>query len=91
MVDIVINHAGYGTETNDNFSGMLRTGAEVGSDDITMELSGMPDFKTEEQNVRAKLIAWQTAWASHTTAAGNSIDYFRVATIKHVEHETFSQ
>lgn len=91
MVDIVVNHAGYYTNQNDNFSGMLRTAAEVGSDDITMELDGLPDFKTEDQDVRAKLIAWQTAWASHTTANGNSIDYFRVDTTKHVDHETFSQ
>lgn len=91
MVDIVINHAGYNTKESDNFSGMLRSGAEIGSDNITMELEGLPDFKTEDQDVRAKLIAWQTAWASHTTANGNSIDYFRVDTTKHVDHETFSQ
>lgn len=91
MLDIVINHAGYGTENSDNFSNMLRKGAEIGSDDITMQLSNLPDFKTEDQDVRAKLIAWQTSWASHTTANGNSIDYFRVDTIKHVEHETFNQ
>lgn len=91
MLDIVVNHAGYGTQNSDNFGNMLRKGDEIGSDDITMQLDGLPDFKTEDQNVRAKLIEWQTAWASHTTDAGNSIDYFRVDTIKHVEHETFSQ
>lgn len=91
MLDIVVNHAGYGTQNSDNFGNMLRKGDEIGSDDITMQLSGLPDFKTENQEVRAKLIEWQTAWASHTTEAGNSIDYFRVDTIKHVEHETFSQ
>lgn len=91
MLDIVINHAGYGTNNDDNFSGMLRTKAELGSDFLTSELDGLPDFKTENQDVRARLIAWQTAWASHTTEAGNSIDYFRVDTIKHVDHETFRQ
>lgn len=91
MVDIVVNHAGYNTNDSENFKGMLRTEEELGSDFIKYELSGLPDFKTEIQDVRAKLIAWQTAWANHTTAAGNRIDYFRVDTVKHVEHETWQQ
>lgn len=99
MVDIVVNHSGYaktdenGVESGlENFDGMLRTGDEIGTDFLHGgSNSNLPDFKTEDPEVRAKLIAWQTAWASHTTANGNSIDYFRVDTVKHVEHETWSQ
>lgn len=95
MVDIVVNHSGYARKNGtglENFDGMLRTGDEVGTDFLHGGYnSDLPDFKTEVQEVRDKLIAWQTAWASHTTAAGNSIDYFRVDTVKHVEHETWSE
>lgn len=95
MVDIVVNHSGYARKDNtglENFDGMLRTGDEIGTDFLHGGYNAeLPDFKTEVQEVRDQLIAWQTAWASHTTAAGNSIDYFRVDTIKHVEHETWAE
>lgn len=91
MVDIVVNHAGYNTNDSETFADMLRKSDELGSDFITNELTGLPDFKTEVQDVRAKLVGWQTAWANHTTANGNRIDYFRVDTVKHVEHETWQQ
>ncbi|MDF2819714.1 MAG: pullulanase, type [Clostridiales bacterium] len=88
MVDVVINHAGYDT-TNPDFIDMFRTTS--GSDDETMSLAGLPDFKTEDQLVRSKVIEWQVAWAALTTANGNKIDYFRVDTAKHVDHETLIQ
>lgn len=95
MVDIVVNHSGYARSNGtglENFDGMLRVGDEIGTDFLHGgSNSDLPDFKTEVQEVRDQLIAWQTAWASHTTAAGNSIDYFRVDTVKHVEHETWSE
>lgn len=87
MVDIVVNHAGYKTENI--FGNMLRSDSELGSDSITSRLSDLPDFRTEDPEVRAQLVAWQTAWAAYTTANGNSIDYFRVDTVKHVEHATW--
>lgn len=92
MVDIVVNHAGYNTNDQENFAGMLRTEEdEVEGDVILGELDNMPDFKTEVPEVRQKLIAWQTAWANHTTSAGNRIAYFRVDTVKHVDHETWQE
>ena len=102
MLDIVVNHAGY-DKTDSNvvngewnhadspFNGMIRPYAERGNDSVTQWLSDLPDFVTENQEVRSQLIAWQTAWATHTTANGNSVDYFRVDTVKHVDHETWSQ
>lgn len=98
MLDIVVNHAGYDkdddgewTHTDSPFDGMIRPKSEAGSDSMTQWLSDLPDFVTENQEVRSKLIEWQTAWATHTTANGNSVDYFRVDTVKHVDHETWSQ
>ena len=92
MVDIVINHAGYNTNNNENFSGMLRTDEELVPGDVILdELDNLPDFKTEEEAVRAQLVEWQTAWANHETANGNRIAYFRVDTVKHVDHETWQE
>jgi len=90
MVDIVVNHAGYNTNDSENFSGMLRENAVTSDDDVIHgELSNLPDFITENPEVRERLVAWQTAWANHETANGNRVSYFRVDTVKHVEHDTW--
>ncbi|PLR66776.1 type I pullulanase [Bacillus sp. UMB0893] len=102
MVDVVLNHTGYGLKENDanndgipnfptdedrsRFKGMLRDG---GTDVIKGELAGLPDLKTEDPEVRKKIIEWQTKWAAHKTDTGQSIDYFRVDTVKHVEETTW--
>lgn len=104
MVDVVLNHTGYGLKENDpsiglgipnfpsdadreRFAGMLRDG---GNDTIRGELAGLPDFKTEEEEVRRQIIDWQTDWLEKArTDRGDSIDYFRVDTVKHVEHTTW--
>lgn len=105
MVDVVLNHTGYGMKaeneggnglannypTNEDrnvFSGMLRE--NPGSDFITQETSGLPDLQTENIAVRNKIIEWQTAWLEKAkTDKGNSIDYFRVDTVKHVDNATW--
>lgn len=102
MVDVVLNHAGYGLKAEDNyptvtaedkarFDGMLRTdGISADTDPIKGELAGLPDFKTEDPAVRAKIIEWQTGWLDNArTARGDTIDYFRVDTVKHVEDTTW--
>ncbi|MDF0727033.1 type I pullulanase [Cytobacillus sp. S13-E01] len=104
MVDVVLNHAGYGLKENDpsigmgienfptdtdreRFTGMLRDG---GTDSIKGELAGLPDFKTEDQAVRQQVIEWQTAWLEKArTNRGDTIDYFRVDTVKNVEDTTW--
>lgn len=98
MLDVVVNHAGYDKDDEKEwnhdsspFSGMIRPLAEAGADSITQWLSGLPDFMTEDQEVRAQLIKWQKAWADYETTAGNGVDYFRIDTVKHVDHETWSQ
>lgn len=83
MVDVVLNHAGYGTEST--FGSMLRSGDDVVSgDDQKDSLSNLPDFKTEDKSVRDQLVAWQTAWVEKF-----GIDYFRVDTVKHVDVATW--
>ena len=98
MVDVVLNHAGYGTE--DYFNSQIDTGNKDGAgntvykpmiredvvegDDEKMSLSGLPDFVTEDPEVRALLIEWQTSWMSRF-----DIDYYRVDTVKHVDDTTW--
>lgn len=85
MVDVVLNHSGYGTESSSLFSGMLRTSTTtVAGSDIYASLSGLPDFLTEYPLVRNKLIEWQTAWMTEY-----DIDYFRVDTVKHADNTTW--
>ncbi|WP_230192580.1 pullulanase [Paenibacillus sp. CECT 9249] len=102
MVDIVLNHTGYGLKPGDNrpgitqedkdrFAGMLRTdeiSADV--DPIKGELAGLPDFITENPDVRRQIIDWQAGWLERArTKRGDTIDYFRVDTVKHVEDTTW--
>lgn len=105
MADVVLNHPGYGLkpdsglgegappgypndEARQRFDGMLRESS--GSGDLKMELSGLPDFKTEEAAVREQLVDWQTNWVEKsTTANGNSLAYYRVDTVKHVDDTTW--
>ncbi|WP_169449771.1 alpha-amylase family glycosyl hydrolase [Lacticigenium naphthae] len=104
MVDVVLNHSGYGLKEIDQnpaienfptekeqqrFAGMLRLNPIV-DHPIEGELSGLPDFRTEDPAVRQQLIEWQSDWIERTrTTSGNTIDYFRVDTVKHVEDTTW--
>lgn len=104
MLDVVLNHTGYGmdqlspnwsglsnlpTETErEVFAGMLRDTDE--DPVIKNKVAGLPDFKTEDPAVREQIIKWQSDWIEKSkTASGNTIDYFRVDTIKHVENTTW--
>lgn len=83
MVDIVVNHAGYGTD----FGNMIRSGDDIVSgSDQKDSLSNLPDFKTEDPAVSAQLVKWQTQWVKDF-----GIDYFRVDTVKHVENDTWAE
>ena len=104
MVDVVLNHAGYGMnplydvdnppegfpteEDRARFDGLIRENPS--RDDETMELSGLPDFETENEKVREQLVDWQTSWIERsTTPNGNAIASYRVDTVKHVDHTTW--
>lgn len=105
MVDVVINHAGYGMKMSDSgenvpnfptpeeqavFEGMLREDPLDGHD-VLGEIYGLPDFITEEPDVRNQIINWQTEWLERArTERGDTIDYFRVDTIKHVDETTLN-
>lgn len=95
MVDVVLNHAGYGTEDyfnsilkdkDENTIKMLRDSSNtVSGDDKQDALSDLPDFVTEDAEVRNQLIKWQTDWMEKY-----KIDYYRVDTVKHVDSTTWS-
>ena len=94
MVDVVLNHAGYGTEdyfnniltdADGNRISMIRdSNNTISGDDKYDSLSDLPDFVTENKAVTDQLVAWQTEWMSKY-----SIDYYRVDTVKHVETTTW--
>ena len=97
MVDVVLNHTGYEASTkeyyntyikdeNGNPVHMLREEDEMvsGSDQKT-SLAGLPDFLTENKEVRELLVEWQSNWISKYP-----IDYYRVDTVKHVDDTTWS-
>ena len=95
MVDVVLNHAGYGTEdyfnniltdADGNRISMIRdSNNTISGDDKYDSLSDLPDFVTENKAVTDQLVAWQTEWMSKY-----SIDYYRVDTVKHVETTTWA-
>lgn len=95
MVDVVINHAGYGTEDyfnsiltdeDGNPISMIRDSSNtVSGDDKLDALSGLPDFATENEAVRNQLVQWQTQWMDEF-----DIDYYRVDTVKHVDNTTWA-
>lgn len=108
MVDVVLNHTGYGMDkltpawvTNGVknlptaseqgvFSGMLRDENE--DPVIRNNLAGLPDLITEDPAVREQIVAWQSEWIEKSkTSKGNTIDFFRVDTIKHVEDATLME
>lgn len=95
MVDVVLNHAGYGTE--DYFNGILKDqdgnsismirdkDTTITGDDVRDSLSNLPDFVTENAEVRNQLVEWQTEWMKKY-----DIDYYRVDTVKHVDATTWA-
>jgi len=94
MVDVVLNHAGYYNDEHPlkdkDILDLLRDGT-INENEERQWIAGLPDFDTENQTVRETVINWQLAWANLKTAKGNTIDYFRVDTVKHVDHETWKQ
>ncbi|MNK38781.1 Alpha-amylase precursor [compost metagenome] len=103
MVDVVLNHTGYGVKEDDDdyptitpedkerFKGMLRMdNVSADTDPVKGELAYLPDFKTEDPAVRDKVVAWQSGWLDNArTDRGDTIDYFRVDTVKHVDGTTW--
>ncbi|MCR8657151.1 type I pullulanase [Paenibacillus endoradicis] len=106
MVDVVLNHTGYGMDSTKEpiatsnyptaneqavFDGLIRT-SPIEGDEILGELAFLPDLRTEDEAVRNQIIQWQVDWLDKArTDRGDSIDFYRVDTVKHVDSTTVSQ
>ncbi|CAM2006050.1 alpha-amylase family glycosyl hydrolase [Acanthopleuribacter pedis] len=87
LLDVVYNHAGYGAAylKQDHANEWFRTGrrqSPCGDDPITQCLSGLPDFKTDNDEVVEYLFKAHLGLAKRV-----GLDGFRLDTVKHVEHE----
>ncbi|MBD3219644.1 DUF3459 domain-containing protein [bacterium] len=83
LLDVVYNHCGYDSRYVQEYGrDWLRFGSRCGDDDITGCLAGLPDFKTENPEVREYLFGAQLGLAERT-----GVDGFRLDTVKHVEHD----
>jgi alpha-amylase len=85
LLDVVYNHAGYGSRylTEPRYSGWLRSTerGDCGQDDLTSCVSGLPDFRTERPEVAEYLLEAQLSLAERV-----ALDGFRLDTVKHVDH-----
>jgi alpha-amylase len=85
LLDVVYNHAGYDSRylTDPETRGWFRTEAlgTCGADDLTSCVSGLPDFRTEREDVADYLMDAHLSLARRV-----GLDGFRLDTVKHVDH-----
>ena len=83
LLDVVYNHAGYDSKyvTDPRTSGWLRVGGSCGTDDLTLCVAGLPDFKTEQPEVADFVMKSQLERAKRV-----GLDGFRLDTVKHIDH-----
>ena len=88
LLDIVYNHPGYDSsyEKDPSTRTWLRIGDECGDDAITQCVAGLPDFKTEREDVATYLLDAQVGLAKRV-----GLDGFRLDTVKHVGMEFWLQ
>jgi glycosidase len=88
ILDVVYNHAGYDSKyvTDPRTSGWLRVGGSCGTDDLTLCVSGLPDFKTEQPEVADFVMKSQIERAKRV-----GLDGFRLDTVKHVDHSFWQE
>lgn len=84
ILDVVLNHSGYGSHFASD-SSWVRSEAtdscpQSGATDLDRCLYGLPDFRTEDPSVREQLITWQAHWFD-----AFAFDGLRADTVKHVE------
>jgi alpha-amylase len=86
LLDVVYNHAGYGSRylADSATRGWLRLEerGECGADDLTLCVAGLPDFRTERPEVAEELLD-----AHLDLAERSGVDGFRLDTVKHVDHD----
>jgi glycosidase len=90
LLDVVYNHAGYGTHylADPKTKDWLRSEERgtCGQDDLTQCVAGLPDFKTEVPEVAEFLLQAQIGWAKRS-----GVDGFRLDTVKHVGHRFWQE
>jgi alpha-amylase len=81
LLDVVYNHAGYGSHltTDPGTAGFFRR--PCGQDDLTSCIAGLPDLMTERPEVRDWLLG-----PALRRARAFGLDGFRLDTVKHVDH-----
>jgi glycosidase len=84
MIDLVVNHAGYGAQLVGTEPDWFRTGGECGSVDerITQCLAGLPDTRQEDDEARQ----WALEGARNVLLQSGA-DGFRIDTYKHVNED----
>ncbi len=80
VVDVVVNHTGPRSTLLAQNPGWFRTGSQCGSDDVTMCLAGLPDFRQDASGVTDYLIG-TIRWLRENVP---SVDGLRMDTMKHV-------
>jgi glycosidase len=87
VVDVVVNHVGPGSTLVGQHPAWFRTGSQCGSDDVTMCLAGLPDFRQEVAGVPEYLIG-TIRWLRDNVP---SVDGLRMDTMKHVGDPFWAQ
>jgi hypothetical protein len=80
VIDVVVNHTGPNSSVLAANPTWFRTGSQCGSDDVTLCLAGLPDFRQEQAAVTAYLD--DTIRYLRTNVPG--LDGLRMDTMKHV-------
>jgi len=89
LLDVVYNHAGYGTRyvTDPRYKGWIRTKpVDCAADALTCQVGGLPDFVTEDPEVRTYLLEANIGLAKRT-----GVDGFRLDTVKHIDHDFWQE
>ncbi|MDY7093977.1 MAG: alpha-amylase family glycosyl hydrolase [Acidobacteriota bacterium] len=90
LLDVVYNHAGYDSQylKNPRTRTWLRSEqyGGCGADDLTGCLAGLPDFRTEDPQVRDYLMEAHLGLAERV-----GLDGFRLDTVKHVSHDFWQE
>ncbi|WP_083847206.1 alpha-amylase family glycosyl hydrolase [Deinococcus gobiensis] len=77
IMDMVVNHAGYGARVVSQQPGWFHSNCS--GDEINCPLAGLPDFRQEDSAVAAYLTNLSKSWTS-----AYAIDAIRMDTVKHV-------
>ena len=82
LLDVVYNHVGYDSHYLREHPDWFRTKpVDCAVDELTCQVGGLPDFRTELPEVQDYLLGAQLGLAERS-----GIDGFRLDTVKHVEH-----